>query len=128
MRACISDAGGSNSYRTHLYKAGLQNLANALELDLKVVHYPPYASKWNPIEHRVFCHITSSLSGVILTDIEIVKKLIAETRTNTGLKVFSRISKKIYQKGKKVAENFYETAKIVRDKILGDFNYVVSPM
>jgi hypothetical protein len=123
----LSDAGGSNSYRTHLYKECLQKLSNELGIKLRMAHYPSYASKWNPIEHRVFCHITAALSGVILTSVELTKELIKTTRTRTGLKIFARISKKIYQKGKSIADDFYETANIIHDKILGNWNYVISP-
>jgi len=123
----LSDSGGSNSYRTHVYKEELQLLSNKLGIELRISHYPPYTSKWNPIEHRVFCHVTSALSGVILTSVELANEIIKTTSTQTGLKVFTRISKKIYVIGKKVASDFYETAKIVRDKILGQWNYVITP-
>jgi len=93
-----------------------------------MAHYPPYTSKWNPIEHRVFPHITRSLSGVILLSVSLIKELIKKTKTKTGLKVFARISKKIYSTGKKYASNFYEYANIKFDKLLGAWNYVVNPM
>ncbi len=124
----LSDAGGSNSYRTHIYKFCLQKLANELGFELRIAHYPSYASKFNPIERRLFCHITASLSGSILTTVVLAKELIKNTATQTGLKVFARISNKIYEKGKEVADDFYETAKITHDAILGFWNYVVSPM
>lgn len=124
----LADGGGSNSSRHHVFKESLQNLSNSLGIELRMAHYPPYASKWNPIEHRVFPHITRSLSGVILLSISLIKELIKKTRTKTGLKIFSRISKKIYRTGKKAASDFYEYANIKFDKILGDWNYVVNPM
>ena len=93
-----------------------------------MAHYPPYTSKWNPIEHRVFPHITRSLSGVILLNISLVKELIKKTKTKTGLKVFARISKKAYEIGKKIACDFYEYANIKVDKILGSWNYVINPI
>jgi len=123
----LADGGGSNSSRNHLFKESLQNLSNILGIELRMAHYPPYASKWNPIEHRVFPHITRSLSGVILLSISIVKELIKKTTTKTGLKVFTRVSKKIYKTGRKVASDFYEHANIKFDSLLGNWNYVVNP-
>ncbi len=92
-----------------------------------MAHYPPYTSKWNPIEHRVFPHITRALSGVVLVSVDLVKTLIKQTTTTTGLKVFARITKKIYKTGKKVVNNFYEWANIKVDKKLWQWNYVISP-
>ena len=123
----LSDGGGSNSSRHHVFKESLQNLSNELNIELRMAHYPPYTSKWNPIEHRVFPHITRSLSGVILVNISILKELIKKTTTKTGLKVFARMSKKIYATGKKVASDFYEYANITFDAVLGKWNYVVNP-
>ena len=93
----LADGGGSNGSRHHVFKESLQNLSNELNIELRIAHYPPYTSKWNPIEHRVFPHITRSLSGVILLNVSMLKELIKKTKT--GLKVFARISKKIYTKG-----------------------------
>ena len=123
----LADGGGSNSSRHHLFKESLQNLANKLGLELRMAHYPPYTSKWNPIEHRVFPHITRSLSGVVLSSISLIKELIKKTTTKTGLKVFTRVSKKTYETGKKVASDFYEHANIKFDLVLGNWNYVVNP-
>lgn len=123
----LADSGGSNSSRHHVFKESLQALANKLGVELKVAHYPPYTSKWNPIEHRVFPHITRSLSGVVLLSISILKELIEKTKTKTGLKVFARVSKKTYEIGKKIADDFYEHANIKFDKSLGSWNYTVNP-
>lgn len=123
----LADGGGSNGSRHHVFKESLQNLSNELDIELRMAHYPPYTSKWNPIEHRVFPHITRSLSGVILLSVSILKELIKKTKTKTGLKVFVRVSKKIYETGKKVASDFYERANIKFDEILGKWNYTVSP-
>ena len=91
-----------------------------------MAHYPPYTSKWNPVEHRVFPHITRAMSGVVLDSVERVKVLIK--KTTTGLKVFARVSKKVYETGKKVAVDFYDWANIQYDKILGRLNYAVNPV
>ena len=84
-------------------------------------------SKWNPVEHRVFPHITRALSGVILKSVELVQELINSAKTKTGLRVFNQISTKVYETGKKVAKNFYKTANIIFDKKLEKLNYVVMP-
>jgi hypothetical protein len=122
---CLADGGGSNSSHSDLFKSDLQILSNEIKLDLQIAHYPPGASKWNPVEHKVFPHITRSLSGVILKSINLAQKLINKTSTTTGLKVFSRISKKIYEKGRSVAEDFYKNSKIIYDNTLGNWNYMV---
>jgi len=124
----LADGGGSNSSRHHVFKESLQSLSNDIGLELRLAHYPPYTSKWNPIEHRVFPHITRSLSGVILLNLAILKSLIKKAKTKAGLKVFARVSKKIYQKGKKVSEDFYEKANIKFDGELGCWNYTIAPV
>jgi len=124
----LADGGGSNSSRHHVFKESLQNLSTELNIEFRIAHYPPYTSKWNPIEHRVFPHITRSLSGVILLSVSMLKELIKKTKTKTGLKVFARVSKKIYEKGKKVASDFYEHANIKFDRVLGEWNYTVNPI
>ena len=93
---CLADSGGSNSIHSKLFKEDLQNIANDINLDIRMAHYPPGTSKWNPIEHRVFPHITRALSGVILTSINLAQELIGKAKTSTGLKIFTRVSKKIW--------------------------------
>jgi len=124
----LADGGGSNGSRLHVFKKGLQDLSSLLGIELRLAHYPPGTSKWNPIEHRVFPHITRSLSGVILSSVSIAKELIKKTTTTSGLKVFVRVSKKVYKKAKKVEGDFYEKANIQFDKILGRWNYTVNPV
>lgn len=103
-------------------------MVNEIGVEIRVAHYPPYASKWNPIEHRLFPHITRSMQGIILKDHEITKKLIEKTTTETGLMVSANIIKRSYKKGKKVAENFKESMKIKFDRVLGEWNYRVIPL
>lgn len=124
----LADGGGSNSSRHHVFKESLQKLSNDLGIELRMAHYPPYTSKWNPVEHRVFPHITRALSGVILVSVVLLKELVRGAKTKTGLKVFARISRKLYALGKKVADDFYDNAKIKFDRSLGLWNYVVSPV
>lgn len=122
---CLADGGGSNSSHSDLFKSDLQNLANNIRIDLRIAHYPPGASKWNPIEHKVFPHITRALSGVILKSINLAQELINKTSTLSGLKVFTRISKKIYEKGRSIADDFYTDAKIIYSNTLSNWNYMV---
>jgi hypothetical protein len=122
------DAGGSNSYRHNIFKVELQNLVNAINIPVRIAHYPPYTSKWNPIEHRVFPHVTKALSGVILKTEEDAQLVIAKTKTKTGLSVVANVIKKTYQTGKKVAVDFMDKINIKREKSLGQFNYTILPM
>jgi len=122
---CLADGGGSNSSHSELFKSDLHLLANEIRLDIRMAHYPPGASKWNPIEHLVFPHITSALSGVVLKSVNLAQQLINKTSTTTGLKVFSKISKKIYEKARSVFDGFYMDAKIIYDEALGCWNYMV---
>ena len=121
------DAGGANSYRHHVFKVELQALSNAIGLPIRICHYPPYASKWNPIEHRLFPHVTRAMEGVKLDSIETVKELIRETKTETGLKVFVRVTQKIYEKGIKVAKDLVKKINITRHGNLESLNYTISP-
>jgi hypothetical protein len=91
------DGGGSNSSRSYLFKAALQALAIELGLDIRVAHYPPYSSKYNPIEHRLFPHLTRVCQGVIFDSVETVKDLMATTTTAKGLEVFSTVINTVYQ-------------------------------
>lgn len=123
----LVDSGGSNSYRHHVFKEALQGLVNAIGIEIRVAHYPPYASKWNPIEHRVFPHVSRAMSGVVFKSYELVKELIENTHTDTGLNVSATIIKKTYEKGKKVCSDIYKTGTIIFDKVLGQLNYRIKP-
>lgn len=121
----LADSGGSNSCNSNIFKEDLQNVANTIKMDIQVSHYPTYASKWNPIEHRVFPHITRSLSGVVLENVELAKELIKKTTTTTGLKVFVKLSRKVYEKGRKISDDFFYNLKIIFDDVLGKWNYAI---
>lgn len=123
----IADGGGSNSSRHYIFKEDLQNLVNELGVEIRIAHYPPYTSKWNPVEHKVFPHITRALSGVILRSHEFVKELIENTTTKTGLVVKAHIINKIYKTGRKYSDNFKEEMKIIFDNYLGKWNYRAIP-
>ena len=92
-----------------------------------MAHYPPYTSKYNPIEHRLFPHLTHACRGVIFTSVELVKKLMEKASTSTGLRVTEDVLEKVYQTGRKYAEGFKENMKIVFDEILPKWNYRVVP-
>lgn len=123
----LADSGGSNSYRHYVFKEALQALADMIGIELRVAHYPSYASKWNPVEHRVFPHITRVLRGVILTSHDQVKRLIERTTTKTGLTVSARIYWKVYQTGKRAAKGFKDAMTILFDKVLPKWNYRAVP-
>jgi hypothetical protein len=123
----LCDGGGSNSSRTYLFKADLQGLVNRLQLPVRVAHYPPYTSKYNPIEHRLFPHVTRACQGVIFKSVALVKQLMEKARTRTGLSVVVDIVDKIYETGRKVAESVKQTLNIVRDALLPLWNYQILP-
>ena len=97
----LCDCGGSNGYRQHRFKENLCELAGRLHRDIRVAHYPPGCSKYNPIEHRLFCHVTLALQCVVLRTIEIARELIARTTTATGLHVVAELARRAYTKGRK---------------------------
>jgi hypothetical protein len=124
----LCDGGGSNSARHYLFKQDLQTLADELGIEIRIAHYPPYCSKYNPIEHRFFPHVTRACQGVIFTSIALVKELMDKTTTTTGLKAFVHIIDKVYATGRKVAAHFKETMRIVFDDFLPRWNYRAIPI
>ena len=123
----LCDCGGSNGYRQHLFKEELLMLAQDLGMSIRVAHYPPGCSKYNPIEHRVFPHVTRACQGVIFHSLEIAMQFIARTKTTTGLRVTVAILDKIYETGRKYATGFKQTMKILFDKHLPKWNYRAIP-
>jgi hypothetical protein len=123
----LMDGGGSNSSRHYLFKQDIQAVADEIGIEIRIAHFPPYTSKWNPIEHRVFPHITRSLQGVILKTHQLTKELIEKTTTKLGLKVFACIINQVYETGRKVAAEFKESMRIVFDEHLRRWNYVAVP-
>jgi hypothetical protein len=122
-----ADSGGSNSPRTHLWLWELQRLANATGMILEACHYPPGTSKWNKIEHRLFCHITRNWQGVPLETLEVVVNLIGSTKTEEGLEVHAWLDEKQYEKGRKVTAKELEEVIIKRNKFHGEWNYEIHP-
>jgi len=92
----LCDAGGANSYRHHAFKKQLLALARKIGVDFVICHYPPYSSKWNPIEHQVFPHLHRTMQGIVLSDYYLVQELMRKTKTTTGLKVTVRLNEKHY--------------------------------
>lgn len=123
----LCDGGGSNSSRQYLFKQDLQALANELGIEIRIAHYPPYTSKYNPIEHRLFPHLTRVCQGVIFDSVEMVKDLMAKAKTHTGLRVFTTILDQVYKTGRKVTEDFKQTMEIVFDDYLPQWNYTAKP-
>jgi len=123
----LMDGGGSNSSKHYIFKEDLQALADDIGVKIRIAHYPPYTSKWNPVEHKVFPHITRALQGMVLTSHQLTKELTEKATTKAGLKVIACIFNKIYEIGRKVAEGFKESMKIVFDKHLKQWNYVAIP-
>lgn len=123
----LCDGGGSNSSRHYIFKQDLQTLVADIGIEIRIAHYPPYTSKYNPIEHRLFPHVTRACQGVIFSSLDLVKQLMEKTSTSTGLKVFVQIMDKVYQTARKVADDFKDTMKIVFDDLLPHWNYTAVP-
>ena len=122
-----ADGGGSNGSRVRLFKVELQKLADETRLALQVCHYPPGTSKWNKIEHRLFCHITENWRGTPLTSRLAVVELIAATTTKEGLKVRCELDTRTYPKGIKVSEQEMASLNIKGDAFHPEWNYTISP-
>jgi len=122
-----ADCGGSNGHRNRLWILQLQALANELGMIIEVCHYPPGTSKWNKIEHRLFCHITRNWRGVPLESHEVVVHLVSSTRTNEGLEVHCWLDEGAYQTGRKVTDDEMSTVRIKRNKFHGEWNYEIQP-
>ena len=122
-----ADGGGSNGSRVRLWKVELQKLADETGLVIHVHHYPPGTSKWNKIEHRMFCHITQNWRGHPLTDRLTVVELIGATTTKTGLKVECALDERTYEKGIKVSDAEMEALDITGDAFHPEWNYTIRP-
>ena len=123
----LCDAGGANSYRHHIFKIEIIRLAQELGLEIVIKHYPSYASKWNPIEHRVFCHVHHAISGVFIRTFDEFRKLVNRAKTKTGLVVVATIIEKVYEIGKRADKEDWE-GKIRFSDILPQWNYSASPV
>jgi Rhodopirellula transposase DDE domain len=122
-----ADGGGSNGARVRLWKVELQKLADETGLVLRVHHYPPGTSKWNRIEHRLFCHITQNWRARPLTDHVAVVELIGATTTKAGLKVECALDTRTYEKGIKVSDAEMQTLNVTGDDFHPEWNYTIRP-
>ena len=122
-----ADSGGSNGPRNRLWKYELQRLADALGVAIEVCHFPPGTSKWNKIEHRVFCHITQNWRGKPLISHAVIVNLIAATTTKTGLKVRCELDTQVYPMGIVVSDAELAQVNVQRNEFHGEWNYTISP-
>ena len=123
----LCDGGGSNSASRYVFKEALQGLANRLGLEIRIAHYPPYCSKYNPIEHRLFPHVTRACRGVIFRTLETVRYYVSKAATTKGLTVAVRILERVYETGHKCAAGFKKNMKIVFDEVMPKWNYRAIP-
>jgi len=120
-----ADAGGSNGYRTRLWKVGLQKFAQDAGLRISVAHYPPGTSKWNKIEHRMFSFITQNWRGRPLLSVQTVVNLIANTTTSTGLKIKAALDTRAYETAVDVSDEKFAAIKLRPSRFHGDWNYAI---
>lgn len=122
-----ADSGGSNGYRSHLWKRELQRFSNETGLKISVCHFPPGTSKWNKIEHRLFSFITMNWRGKPLRSYRTIVNLIAATTTKTGLTVKVRLDKRKYKQGLKVSQQELERINLLKNDFHGEWNYTIAP-
>ena len=122
-----ADGGGSNGSRNRLWKVELQKFADATGLHISVCHFPPGTSKWNKIEHRMFCYITENWRGRPLVSRQVVVNLIGHTRTKSGLTIHSELDENSYPTGQSVSDEQMRALNLKRDKFHGDWNYSLTP-
>ena len=123
----IADGGGSNGRRSRLWKISLQNFADESQLKISVCHLPPGTSKWNKIEHRMFCHITQNWRGKPLVSHEVMVNLIGCTTTRKGLKIRAEMDDNEYQTGIKISDKELEKVNIEKEEFHGEWNYKICP-
>jgi hypothetical protein len=122
-----ADGGGSNGVRLRLWKQALQRLASELQLEIHVRHFPPGTSKWNKIEHRMFCQITHNWRGRPLESRQVVVDLIGATTTKAGLRIKAALDEQSYPTKQPVSDEDFASMKIQRDDFHGEWNYRVNP-
>ena len=122
-----ADCGGSNSYRSRAWKLHLQKLADDMRLEISVCHFPPGTSKWNKIEHRMFCHITQNWRGRPLVSLEVVVNLIGTVTTRKGLKIRASLDPRKYETGTKVTDHELARVQLRKSDFQGAWNYAILP-
>jgi hypothetical protein len=120
-----ADCGGSNGNRNRLWKFELQKLANEIGRDIQVLHYPPGTSKWNKVEHRLFAFISKNWAGVPLVSAAVIVSLIGATKTQSGLCVQCVLDEEIYEKGRKVTAEEFDSISMDKDDFHGEWNYTI---
>jgi Rhodopirellula transposase DDE domain len=123
----LCDCGGSNSAAQHLFKQDLQNLVNDLGIEIRVAHYPSYCSKFNPIERRFFPHVARACQGMLFDTLDTVVRLMRRASTTTGLQTTVNVIRRVYETGRKVADNFKAAVTLLFDDLLPKWNYVARP-
>ena len=123
----LCDGGGSNNWRHHIFKEDLQGLVNKIDVPIRVAHYPPHCSKYNPIEHRLFPHVTRAWAGLVFRTLDIVVKCAKRTWTRTGLKLTTAVLGKAYELQRKASDRFMKAYPIEFEDPLPDWNYTVRP-
>ena len=122
-----ADGGGSNSSRSRLWKYCLQEFSEETGLTIHMSHFPPGTSKWNKIEHRLCNHISMNWKGQPLVSLDVIINLIGNTTSQTGLKVYAMEDKNVYPTKRKISDKEMDTLNIVRNEILGKWNYTIKP-
>jgi hypothetical protein len=122
-----ADGGGSNGSRSRVFKKRLQEFADETGLAVTVCHYPPGASKWNPIEHRLFSQISATWAGIVLATLAVLTGLIRQTTTRTGLRVTARVMPKAYPTGRKVSAAEFKDIRLTRHETCPQWNYTIHP-
>jgi hypothetical protein len=123
----LCDGGGSHDARHYLFKADLQQLVDDIGIEIRIAHYPPYCSKYNPIEHRLFPHVTRACQGVIFKSLALVKQVMEQTSTQPGLAVTVQVIDQLYETGREVARDFKQNMPILFDDYLPKWNYRAIP-
>lgn len=123
----LCDCGGSNAAHTYIFKHDLQTVADTIGLEIRVAHYPSYCSKYNPIERRLFPHITRACTGMLFDTLETVVELMRKTTTTTGLRTTVNVIRRLYETGRNATEEIKSNLKIVFDKLLPNWNYRAMP-
>lgn len=123
----FADAGGSNGYRSRLWKKELYKFSREEKFEITVCHFPPGTSKWNKIERRLFSFISMNWRGKPLLSYQIIVNLIASTKTKTGLTVKARLDKRKYKNGIEVSKQEMEQINLAKHKFHGEWNYTIKP-
>lgn len=124
----LADCGGSNAAAHYIFKEDLQHLADDIGIEIRMAHYPSYCSKYNPIERRLFPHVTRACQGMLFDTMDTVVRLMRKASTTTGLRTTVNVIRRHYEIGRKVAEDFKANMRIRFDKLLSRWNYVAKPL